>query len=108
MGENMNISYTYIVECDDGSLYTGWTNHLEERMKSHNEGKGAKYTRSRLPVRLVHYEEFATKQEAMRREYAIKQLTRKDKLMLIEQQSTIVRENCLKIADVVNREQERL
>ncbi|MBE5941668.1 MAG: GIY-YIG nuclease family protein [Lachnospiraceae bacterium] len=81
------MSYTYIVECSDGSLYTGWTNHLEERMKSHNEGKGAKYTRARLPVRLVYYETFATKQEAMKREYAIKQLTRQDKLLLIERQS---------------------
>lgn len=87
MREDEKISYAYIVECSDGSLYTGWTNHLEERMKSHNEGKGAKYTRARLPVRLVYYETFATKQEAMKREYAIKQLTRQDKLLLIERQS---------------------
>ena len=87
MREDEKISYTYIVECSDGSLYTGWTNHLEERMKSHNEGKGAKYTRARLPVRLVYYETFATKQEAMKREYAIKQLTRQDKLLLTERQS---------------------
>ena len=80
-------AYTYIVECCDGSLYTGWTNHLEERMKCHNEGKGAKYTRSRLPVRLMYYEVFDTKQEAMKREYAIKKLTRKDKLILIEKQA---------------------
>ena len=76
-------AYTYIVECSDGSLYTGWTNQLEERIRCHNEGKGAKYTRARLPVRLVYYETFSTKQEAMRREYEIKQLTRKDKLLLI-------------------------
>lgn len=95
-----DISYTYIVECGDGSLYTGWTNHLEERMKCHNEGRGAKYTRSRLPVRLVHYEEFATKQEAMKREYAIKQLPRKDKLMLIEKQSVKVRKRCARIASL--------
>lgn len=105
MEETVKASYTYIVECGDGSLYTGWTNHLEERMKSHNEGKGAKYTRSRLPVRLVHYEVFATKQEAMKREYAIKQLTRKDKLILIEQQSPTVREKCLKIVAMVKQEQ---
>ena len=92
-----NIAYTYMVECGDGSLYTGWTNHLEERMKSHNEGKGAKYTRSRLPIRLVHYEEFATKQEAMKREFAIKKLTRKDKLLLIEKQSVKVRKRCEEI-----------
>lgn len=78
-------AYTYIVECGDGSLYTGWTNHLEERIVNHNNGKGAKYTRARLPVHLVYYEVFATKQEAMQREWAIKQLTRKDKLLLIGQ-----------------------
>lgn len=96
-------AYTYIVECGDGSLYTGWTNHLEERMRSHNEGKGAKYTRSRLPVRLIYYEEYATKQEAMKREYAIKQLTRKDKLVLIEQQSKEVRIVC---TDIVTKVQQ--
>ena len=76
-------AYTYIVECADGTLYTGWTNHLEKRIKSHNDGNGAKYTRARLPVHLVYYEVFATKQEAMKRECAIKRLTRKDKLKLI-------------------------
>ena len=93
-------AYTYMVECTDGSLYTGWTNHLEERMKSHNRGKGAKYTKSRLPVRLVYYETFSTKKEAMQREYAIKQLARKDKLELIAGQSKEVRENCERIAQL--------
>lgn len=96
--QKQTYAYTYIVECGDGSLYTGWTNHLEERMRSHNEGKGAKYTRSRLPVRLVYYEEYATKQEAMKREYAIKQLARNDKLRLIEKQSQEVRAVCRDIA----------
>ena len=73
------MNYTYIVECKDGTLYTGWTTDLERRMKAHNSGKGAKYTRSRLPVVLRYYESFETKQEAMRREYEIKQLTRKEK-----------------------------
>ncbi len=76
--------YTYIVECGDGTLYTGWTTDLEKRMKSHNAGKGAKYTRARLPVRLVYYESFCTKQEAMQREYAIKQLKREEKIRLIQ------------------------
>lgn len=84
------VSYTYIVECGDGTFYTGWTNHLEERIRCHNEGRGAKYTRSRLPVRLVYYEVYETKQEAMKREYAIKQLKRKDKLVLIEKKSDLV------------------
>ena len=78
-------AYTYIVECADGSLYTGWTYDLVKRMESHNAGKGAKYTRSRLPVKLVYYELCNDKITAMKREYAIKQLERKDKLKLIEE-----------------------
>lgn len=81
--EEYGMNYTYIVSCRDGSLYTGWTKDLERRMKAHNEGKGAKYTKSRRPVKLVYYEEFETKEEAMRREYEIKQLTRKKKEELI-------------------------
>lgn len=76
------MNYTYIVECSDGSLYTGWTNNIEKRILAHNEGRGARYTRGRTPVRLVHLEEFETKEEAMSREFAIKQLTRKQKLEL--------------------------
>ncbi len=76
-------NYTYMVECSDGSLYTGWTNDIQKRMKAHNQGKGAKYTKSRLPVKLVYAEEHKTRQEAMQREYAIKQLTRVEKLQLI-------------------------
>lgn len=75
---------TYIVKCKDGSLYTGWTNHLKHRLRMHNEGKGAKYTKSRRPVELVYVEEFDTKQEAMSREARIKRLTRKEKLLLIQ------------------------
>lgn len=77
------MNYTYIVECSDKSLYTGWTTNLEERLAAHNQGTGAKYTRSRRPVKLVYCEEFQTKEEAMKREYAIKRLTRKDKEALI-------------------------
>ena len=79
------MNFTYIVRCSDGTLYAGWTNHLEKRMKAHNSGSGAKYTRTRRPVELVYYEEFETKEEAMRREYAIKQLSRQEKLKLIEE-----------------------
>lgn len=77
------MNYTYIVLCGDGSLYTGWTNNLEKRISDHNAGKGAKYTKSRLPVKLEYYETFETKQEAMSREYAIKRMTRSEKLKLI-------------------------
>lgn len=72
-------NYTYILECRDGTYYTGWTNNLEKRLKDHNEGKGAKYTKARLPVQLRYYETYETKEEAMRREYAIKQLRKKEK-----------------------------
>lgn len=78
------MNYTYMVRCRDGSLYTGWTNHLEERVRAHNEGNGAKYTKSRTPVRLVYYEEYDSKIDAMKREYAIKQLSKREKEMLVE------------------------
>ena len=61
-------NFTYIVKCSDGSLYTGWTNDLDKRLKAHNSGRGAKYTKTRRPVELVYYEKFLTKQEAMSRE----------------------------------------
>ena len=77
------MNYTYILKCADNTLYCGWTNDLEKRLKAHNSGKGAKYTRSRLPVTLVYYEKFETSTEAQKREYQIKKLTRKQKLILI-------------------------
>ena len=78
-----NENYTYILQCADGSLYTGWTNDLKHRISAHNSGTASKYTKTRRPVKMVYHETFDTKQEAMRREYAIKQLTRKEKLDLI-------------------------
>ncbi len=75
--------YTYIVKCSDSSLYTGYTNNLTRRIKTHNSGKGAKYTRGRTPVELVYFEEFESKSLALKREYAIKQLTRLEKKKLI-------------------------
>ena len=78
------MNYTYILKCRDGSLYTGWTNDIEKRVIAHNGGRGAKYTRSRRPVELVYYEEFGTKEEAMRREYAIKHMSRQKKEILIQ------------------------
>ena len=74
--------FVYILLCADGSLYTGWTTDLEKRLKTHNEGKGAKYTRSRLPVKLLYYEEFDCKSDALKREAAIKKLTRQQKFDL--------------------------
>lgn len=83
------MNYTYIVECADGSLYCGWTNDLEKRIADHNDGKGGKYTRSRLPVKLVYFEEFETKEEAMSREWHIKELSREEKLKLIKNKSWV-------------------
>ncbi|MBS7008847.1 GIY-YIG nuclease family protein [Anaerostipes sp.] len=74
--------YTYVLKCSDGSLYTGWTNDLNKRLKAHNEGKGAKYTRGRTPADLVYLEEFDTKEAAMKREAAIKKMSRAEKLKL--------------------------
>lgn len=77
-------AFVYILECADGSLYTGYTTDLSRRVKTHAAGKGAKYTRSRLPCRLVYSEECASAHEAMHREYEIKQLTRAEKLLLVQ------------------------
>lgn len=80
------MNYTYILVCNDGTYYTGWTTDLEHRLKAHNQGTGAKYTKARRPVSLVYYEAYETKSEAMKREYAIKQLSRKEKEHLIHTQ----------------------
>ena len=77
------MNYTYIEKCSDGTFYTGWTNDLTRRMEAHNQGRGAKYTKARRPVTLIYYETFETKEEAMKREYAIKRLSRKEKEELI-------------------------
>ena len=76
--------YIYILRCADDTLYTGWTTDVKKRVETHNSGKGAKYTRARLPVELVYTEEFDDKVEAQKREYAIKQLARAEKESLIE------------------------
>ena len=76
--------YAYILRCRDGSLYCGYTNDLQQRLQAHNSGTGSKYTRSRLPVELVYYEEFQTKNEALSREWHLKQLSHVQKLSLFE------------------------
>lgn len=81
-----SVHYVYMAECCDGSLYTGWTTDVEERIKMHNSGRGAKYTRSRLPVRLVYWERLSDKSEALKRECAIKKLRRGKKEALIRSQ----------------------
>lgn len=78
------MNYTYLLRCADSTLYCGWTNHLAERVKAHNAGRGAKYTKGRRPVSLVYYEVFDTKEEAMRREAAIKRMTKQEKEALAD------------------------
>lgn len=77
--------FCYIVQCNDGTLYCGYSNDVQKRVDTHNKGKGAKYTKTRLPVKLVYTECFETKSEAMKREYQIKRLTRKQKLEIIKE-----------------------
>jgi len=84
----MGICFVYVVRCCDGTLYTGWTDDIEKRLAAHNGGTGGKYTRARLPVVLAYKEEFASKSEALRRERAIKKMTRAAKLKLL--MSTII------------------
>lgn len=74
--------FTYIVRCRDGTLYTGWTNDLEERVRNHNRGRGGRYTRSRMPVELAYFEEHLSKSEAMSREQTIKKMPRAKKELL--------------------------
>ena len=78
------MNYAYLLLCADGSLYAGWTNDLRRRLHAHNEGNGAKYTRSRRPVRLVYAESFDTKEEAQKRECQIKKMRRIQRLSLIQ------------------------
>lgn len=78
------MSFVYIIECKDNTLYTGWTTDINRRIDEHNHGIGSKYTRARKPVTLKYLEEFETNKEAMKREYEIKKMIRKDKIKLIE------------------------
>jgi len=82
--------YVYILKCTDDTLYTGYTINLEERIQTHNSGKGAKYTRGRLPVKLQYYEEFDNKGQALKREHEIKRLSRTDKVKLIKKGKSIL------------------
>jgi len=77
--------YVYVLRCSDDSLYTGYTTDVQRRVEEHDAGEGAKYTRGRTPVELVHVESFASKSAAMSREYEIKQFSRARKERLIEE-----------------------
>lgn len=86
------MNFVYILRCGDGSLYTGWTKDLEKRLAAHASGKGAKYTRSHLPVKLVYYESLPGPHEAMSRERQIKALSRREKLALISEKELHINE----------------
>ena len=77
------MNYVYLLLCRDDSLYCGWTSDLESRIVRHNTGKGAKYTRSRLPVKLVYFKMYEDRHEALSREWHLKHMSREDKLKLI-------------------------
>ncbi len=85
----IKLSYVYILRCKDDSLYTGWTVDLRNRLIQHKKGKGAKYTRGRSPLELVYVESFSNKVDAQRREYKIKQLSREQKIKLIQKKKSI-------------------
>lgn len=85
--EISNNHLMYVLECADGTYYTGYTNNLAKRIAVHNKGKGAKYTRARRPVRCIYYEAFENKHDAMSAEYHFKQLTRQQKIDYIATRS---------------------
>ncbi len=84
--------FFYVLECKDTTLYAGYTNDVDRRVSVHNAGKGAKYTKARIPVTCIYFEAFETKQEAMRAEYAFKQLNRKQKLAYIRRANNEITE----------------
>lgn len=85
----INLCYVYILKCKDDTFYTGWTVNLDKRIQTHNAGKASKYTRARLPVQLIYFETFENKIFAQKREYEIKQLSRPQKISLIESISIV-------------------
>lgn len=87
------MNYTYLVRCSDNSLYAGWTNDIEKRLKAHNDGTGAKYTKSRRPVTLAYFETFETKSEAMKREAALKKMTHRQKEKLAASFDNVIKVN---------------
>lgn len=98
----MTGSYVYIVECSDGTLYTGWTNRPLQRIKAHSEGRGAKYTKGRGPVTLVYLEELENKSAGLIREAKIKKLTKEKKVQLIESKKEATAELERKLSDIEN------
>lgn len=87
------MTFVYILECADGSYYTGWTTNLEQRIAAHNAGRGGRYTRSHRPVKLVYWEEHSDRRSAQQRELALKRLPRTRKMALINDFNTTEPDN---------------
>ncbi|MBU8908412.1 GIY-YIG nuclease family protein [Desertibacillus haloalkaliphilus] len=87
--ESRGEHYVYMLKCKDGSFYTGYTTNVAERFIKHQQGKGAKYTRGRTPLVLVYQQQYESKRDAMQAEYAIKQLTRDEKLKFVKEGAVI-------------------
>ena len=81
--------YFYLARCSDNSLYAGYCKNLADREKTHNDGKGAKYTLARRPVKIIYHEKFATRSEAMKREAEVKKFTRSQKKELVDYQKNL-------------------
>ena len=82
------MNYTYMLRCGDGSFYIGWTNDLKKRVAAHKSGRGARYTRSHLPVELVYYETYQTKTDAEKREFALKKRNHRERESLLSDSFT--------------------
>ena len=90
------MNYVYLLQCADGTLYCGWTTDPEKRLTEHSSGKGAKYTRSRLPVKMVYCESFEDRHEALSREWHLKRMSREEKIALIRTRQTVLQDSCSK------------
>lgn len=89
--EAENHYYAYMLRCKDNSIYSGYTTNLEKRLETHNSGKGAKYTRARLPVKLEYFEEFKDKKQALKREREFKKYTHTEKERIIQKSNKIIK-----------------
>ena len=86
------MNYVYLLRCADGTIYCGWTTDPEKRLKAHNSGQGAKYTRSRLPVKMVYCESFEDHDEALSREWHLKRMCREEKMALIRKNKSLLQD----------------
>ena len=98
------MAYVYILKCSDNTYYTGWTTDPVHRLAAHNSGKGAKYTHPRLPVAIAYLEQVADKSRALKKEYAIKKLTRRQKELLIDTYNKAAKDTSLYAITYLSRQ----